>query len=169
MAKRAGQLAGRMRDIPPFPVMARPARARAAGARGRAITSVRIGPPHFAPPLPVCAVAARVLQQGELFYTQATGLPELKRALAGFYEARHGVKLPPERIVITTGASAALMLACATLVDPGDEVLIADPGYPCNRHFVRLMEGSPLPVAVGAATDYQLTTSPLDLNWTDRT
>jgi aspartate/methionine/tyrosine aminotransferase len=61
------------------------------------------------------------------------------------------------------------MLACAALVDPGDEVLIADPGYPCNRHFVRLLEGLPLPVAVDAATDYQLTTSLLDLNWTDRT
>src|SRR5262245_13084253 len=169
MAKRAGKLAGRMRDIAPFHVMALLARARELEAQGRAIIHMEIGEPDFATPLPVCEAAARVLQQGELFYTQSTGLPELKRALAGFYEARHGVKLPPERIVITTGASAALMLACATLVDPGDEVLIADPGYPCNRHFVRLMEGSPLPVAVGAATDYQLTTSLLDLNWTDRT
>jgi aspartate/methionine/tyrosine aminotransferase len=169
MAKRTRKLAARTQDIAPFHVMALLARARELEAQGRSIVHMEIGEPDFVTPLPICEAAAHALQKGELFYTPSTGLPDLKRALSGFYETRHGVKLPPERIVITTGASAALMLACAALVDPGDEVLIADPGYPCNRHFVRLLEGLPLPVAVDAATDYQLTTSLLDLNWTDRT
>jgi aspartate/methionine/tyrosine aminotransferase len=92
-------------------------------------------------------------------------LPELRRAIAGFYRARYGVEVPPARIVVTTGASGALMLACAALIDPGDEVLIADPGYPCNRHFVRIMEGAPRPVSVDAAADYQLTPELLERNW----
>jgi aspartate/methionine/tyrosine aminotransferase len=103
-----------------------------------------------------------------VFYTPASGLPGLRRAIAGFYRTRYGVEVPPGRVVVTTGASGALMLACAALVDPGDEVLIADPGYPCNRHFVRIMEGVPRPVRVDAADDYQLTPALLEREWTGR-
>jgi len=79
------------------------------------------------------------------------------------------VEIPSGRIVVTTGASGALMLACAALIDPGDEVLITDPGYPCNRHFVRIMEGVPRPVRVDAASNYQLTPDLLEENWSGAT
>jgi aspartate/methionine/tyrosine aminotransferase len=149
--------------------MALLARARELEGQGRSIIHMEIGEPDFPTPVPIYEAGVRALERGEVFYTPATGLPELKRAVAGFYLTRYGVELPPERVVITTGASGALLLACAALVDPGDEVLIADPGYPCNRHFVRLMEGAPRLVPVDAASDYQLTPSLLERNWTSRT
>jgi aspartate/methionine/tyrosine aminotransferase len=79
------------------------------------------------------------------------------------------VRVAPSRILVTTGASAALMLACAALIDPGDEVLLADPGYPANRHFVRVVEGVPHPVPVDAASGYQLAPDHLERHWSART
>jgi aspartate/methionine/tyrosine aminotransferase len=159
----------RAQEIEPFHVMALLARAQELEGQGRSIIHMEIGEPDFPTPKPIYEAGIGALERGEVFYTPATGLPELKRAVAGFYRTRYGVELRPERVVITTGASGALLLACAALVDPGDEVLIADPGYPCNRHFVRLMEGAPKPVPVDAAGDYQLTPSLLERNWTSRT
>ncbi len=148
--------------------MALLARAQELGAAGRSIIHMEIGEPDFLTPEPIRDAGIRSLQEGGVFYTPATGLPELRRAIAGFYRTRYGVEIAPSRIVVTTGASGALMLACAALVDPGDEVLIADPGYPCNRHFVRIMEGVPRPVEVDASTDYQLAPALLERNWTQR-
>jgi aspartate/methionine/tyrosine aminotransferase len=167
MSKR--KLAKRAQDIEPFHVMALLARARELEAQGRSVIHMEIGEPDFPTPAPICEAGIRALEKGEVFYTPPLGLTALRRAVAAFYRTCHGVEVPPERIIITTGASGALMLACAALVDPGDEVLIADPGYPCNRHFVRLMEGTPRAVAVDAASDYQLTPALLERNWTRRT
>ena len=158
----------RAREIEPFHVMALLARARELEAQGRSIVHMEIGEPDFATPGPIRDAGIRALERGATHYTPPLGLTELRRAVAGFYKTRYGVDLPTERVVITTGASGALMLACAALVDAGDEVLIADPGYPCNRHFVRLMEGVPRPVAVDAASDYQLTPELLELHWSPR-
>jgi aspartate/methionine/tyrosine aminotransferase len=97
------------------------------------------------------------------------GLPALRRRIAEFYAEDHGIEVSPERIIITPGASGALLLASGVLVDPGDQVLMADPGYPCNRHFVRLMEGSTVSVPVDAASGYQLTPELLESHWTERT
>ena len=158
--------ARRARAIEPFHVMALLARAKELEAQGRSIVHMEIGEPDFPTPVPIRDAGIRALEKGEVFYTPPLGLPELRRAIAGFYGTRYGVEVPPARIVVTTGASGALMLACAALIDPGDEVLIADPGYPCNRHFVRIMEGMPRPVSVEAADDYQLTPDLLERNWT---
>jgi aspartate/methionine/tyrosine aminotransferase len=160
------QPARRAREIEPFHVMALLARAKELEAQGRSIVHMEIGEPDFPTPGPIRDAGVRSLEKGEVFYTPALGLPELRQAIAGFYRARYGVEVPARRIVVTTGASGALMLTCAALVDPGDEVLIADPGYPCNRHFVRLMEGVPRPVRVDAADDYQMTPALLERHWT---
>ena len=160
--------ARRAREIEPFHVMALLARARELEAAGRSIVHMEIGEPDFPTPAPIRDAGIESLKDGEVFYTPAPGLPELRRAIAAFYGTRYGVDIAPARIVVTTGASGALMLACAALVDPGDEVLIADPGYPCNRHFVRIMEGVPRPVQVDASTDYQLVPALLERNWTRR-
>jgi aspartate/methionine/tyrosine aminotransferase len=162
-------LARRVREIEPFHVMALLARARALEAQGRSIVHMEIGEPDFPTPRPVCEAGARAVERGELFYTPAPGLPALREAIARFYRTRHGVEVPAARILVTPGSSGALLLAVAALVDPGDEVLLADPGYPANRHFVRMMEGVPRGVAVGADSRYQLTPQLLERHWGERT
>jgi len=161
-------LARRMAEIEPFHVMALLARASELEAQGRSIIHMEIGEPDFPTPEPICRAGTRVIEKGELFYTPALGLPQLRKAIAGYYRSRYGVELSPARIVVTTGASGALLLACAVLVGPGDEVLLADPGYPANRHFVRLMEGVPRAVPVAAADGYQLAPQHLERHWGPR-
>ena len=158
-----------MAEIEPFHVMALLARARELEAQGRSIIHMEIGEPDFPTPEPVLRAGIRALEKGDLFYTPTPGLPELRRAIAGWYRSRYGVEVPASRVIVTTGSSAALMLACAVLVDPGDEVLVADPGYPANRHFVRVVEGVPRPVAVDATSAYQLAPDHLEGSWGERT
>jgi aspartate/methionine/tyrosine aminotransferase len=158
-----------MDDIAPFHVMDVLARARALERAGRSIVHLEIGEPDFATPAPVIEAAARALRAGHTHYTPATGLPELRAAIAGFYRAREGIAIDPGRIVVTPGASGALQLILGTLLNPGDEVLMADPGYPCNRHFVRLCEGVAVGIPVEAATGYQLTAASIERHWTPRT
>ena len=163
------RIARRMAEIEPFHVMALLARARELEAQGRSIIHMEIGEPDFPTPEPVLRAGIRALEKGDLFYTPTPGLPELRRAIAGWYRSRYGVDVPASRIIVTTGSSAALMLACAVLVDPGDEVLVADPGYPANRHFVRVVEGIPRPIAVDAGSAWQLAPDHLEKHWSART
>jgi len=158
-----------MAEIEPFHVMALLARARELEAQGRSIIHMEIGEPDFPTPEPIIRAGVRALEKGELFYTPTPGLPQLRQAIAGYYLSRYGVAISPSRIFVTTGASAALMLACAALIDPGDEVLLADPGYPANRHFVRVVEGVPRAVPVDAASGYQLAPTHLEQHWGART
>ena len=172
MAKRrhsGARVAGRMEAIEPFHVMELLARARSLEAEGRSIVHMEIGEPDFPTPRPVCEAGIRALEQGELFYTPALGLAALRDKISGYYRTRHGIDVPPSRIVVTSGASGALLLTIAVLVDPGREVLMADPGYPCNRHFVRLMEGEAVAVAVGPDSNYQLTPELVEQHWSRRT
>lgn len=149
--------------------MALLARARQLEAQGRSIVHMEIGEPDFPTPQAICDAGISALRSGELFYTPALGLPQLREAIAAFYRTRYGVAVSPSRIIITPGASGALLLAVAALVNPGDQVLVSDPGYPCNRHFVRLMEGEPVGVAVGADSNYQLNPELMAQHWGSRT
>jgi len=162
-------LARRAREIAPFHVMLLLARARELEAQGRDIVHLEIGEPDFATPRPVCEAGMAALERGELFYTPALGIPELRAAIAGFYQTRYGMRIAPSRVVVTTGSSGALLLALAALVNPGDQVLMADPGYPANRHVVRLLEGEALGIPVGPDSRYQLTTALLQQYWGSRT
>ncbi len=150
-------VADRMGDIAPFYVMDVLARAKAMEAQGRKIIHMEVGEPDFVTAAPIIEAGKRALERGLTHYTAAAGLPQLRQAIAGFYADRCGVHLSPDRIIVTPGASGALQLVMGTLVNPGDEVILADPGYPCNGHFVRLAEGRPINVAVGPETGYQLT------------
>ena len=141
-------LARRMADIEPFHVMDLLARARAMEAAGRSIIHMEVGEPDFISPQTVIEAGINALRQGHTHYTPALGLPDLRQAIADYYQHRYGVTVPVRRIIITPGASGALQLALGVLVNPGDQVLMADPGYPCNRHFVRLYEGRPVRVPV---------------------
>jgi aspartate/methionine/tyrosine aminotransferase len=162
-------IAARMADIEPFHVMELMARAKALEAQGREIIHMEVGEPDFPTPGPIVAAAQRFIADGRVFYTHALGLPQLREAIAGFYASRYGVSVDPARIVVTAGASGALLLALGALVSPGDEWLLTDPGYPCNRHFVRLLEGVPRSLEVEAASNFQPTAEQVGAGWTVRT
>lgn len=158
-------LTRRARDIQPFHVMALLARARALEAQGRSIVHMEIGEPDFETARPIIEAGHAALDAGRTRYTPATGLPELRHAIAGYYARHHDVVVDPERIVVTPGASGALQLVTAVLVEAGQEVLMTDPGYPCNRNFVRLVEGQTRLVPVDATSAYQLTPEKIAERW----
>jgi aspartate/methionine/tyrosine aminotransferase len=162
-------VARRMTDIAPFHVMELMAKARALEAQGRDIVHMEVGEPDFPTPQPVIEAAQRFLASGQVHYTHALGLPQLREAIAGFYQERYGISVAPERIIVTAGASGALLLALGILVDRDDEVLLADPGYPCNRHFVRTLEGRAIPIPVDASSAYQPTAEQVAAHWSPRT
>lgn len=161
-------LARRTADIQPFHVMELLRRARELEAQGRDIIHMEVGEPDFATPQPMIAAATRFLAGGDVHYTAALGLPQLREAIARFYHERFGADVAPERIIVTPGASGALMLALAATTDPGDEWLLPDPGYPSNRHLVRSFEGVPRALPVDAATRYQPTPDQVADAWTTR-
>jgi len=159
------RIAGRMKSIQPFHVMALLARARELEASGRSIVHMEIGEPDFVTPQPVIDAGIRALSEGKTHYTPATGLPLLRERIADFYLDRYGVKVAPGRIIITPGASSGLQLALAVLVNPGDKVLMADPGYPCNRNFVYLLNAEPVGIPVDATSGYQPTIEQVEQCW----
>ena len=160
--------ASRMQSIQPFHVMALLARARELEAAGRSIIHMEIGEPDFVTPQPVIDAGIRALQEGYTHYTPAAGLWALRERIAGFYQRCYGVDIEPQRVIVTPGASAALQLILAEVVNPGDQVLMADPGYPCNRNFVYLLNGQPVGIPVTAATAYQATPQQVRDYWTEQ-
>lgn len=161
--------ASRLADIAPFHVMELLTRAKALEAAGRDIIHMEVGEPDFPTPAPIVESAQRAIADGRIFYTPALGLPELRDAISRFYRERYAIDVPASRIAITAGASGALTLALACLVEPGSEWLLTDPGYPCNRHFVRAFEGSPVSIPVDADSNFQPTPAHLDRHWNERT
>jgi len=159
----------RIDDIQPFHVMALLARAKELEALGKDIIHMEIGEPDFATPAPIVNAGIEAIKTGDVHYTAATGLPELKQAIAGFYLTQYTETVSDKRIVITPGASGALMLALGCVMAEGHEVLLADPGYPCNRNFVRFLSGKTRSISVDASTAYQLNLKHLQDNWHENT
>ena len=158
-----------MAGIEAFQVMDLLARARELEAQGRSIVHMEIGEPDFPTPEPIVAAGQRALAEGRTHYTPALGLPALREAIAAFYAERYGIAIPSERVVVTPGASGALLLALGVLLNPGEQVLLADPGYPCNRHFTRFLDGEAVAVPVEAGSGYQLTAERVARYWSERT
>ena len=161
--------ARRLADIEPFHVVELLTRARQLESEGRDIIHMEVGEPDFPTPEPIARAAAAAIQGGKTLYTQALGLPELRTAISDFYRERYGVAVAASRIAITNGASGALNLAFAALANPGDEWLLADPGYPCNRHILRTYEGCPISMPVGPESNFQPTPAMLRAHWNERT
>jgi aspartate/methionine/tyrosine aminotransferase len=168
-ATESFHLAARMAHIEPFEVMEIQTLARELEAQGRDVIHMEIGEPDFTTPAPVVEAAQRALAGKPMFYTSALGLMELRQAISRFYRERYGVDVPASRIVVTAGSSAALLLAFGVLLDAGDEVLLTDPGYPCNRHFVRTLGGIPRLVPVGPESRYQMNAEVARRNWSAKT
>ena len=163
------ELSQRAQRIEPFYVMemAKHAQevARQSSASGSPMIYLNIGEPDFSAPPLVQQAAERAIRDGRTQYTQAPGLPELREKISAWYASRFGVDVPARRIIITAGASAALQLACLALINPGDEVLMPDPSYPCNRHFVSAAEGKAVLIPSSAAERFQLSAAKVQAAW----
>lgn len=167
------KLASRLERIEPFYVM-ECAKAAVEIARapecdpqrgGEPMIFLNIGEPDFTAPPIVQAAAEQALRAGLTQYTEATGLRALRERISAWYGSRFGLSVAPERIVVTAGASAALQLACLALVERGDEVLLPDPSYPCNRHFVTAAEGVPRGLPADPAARFQLDAAAVEAAW----
>ncbi len=139
-------------------------RAAALERAGERVVHFEVGEPDFTTAEPIVRAGETALEEGFTRYTPAAGLPELREAIAGHY-ATLGVTVTPERILVTAGASGGLTLLAALLLNPGDELLVTDPGYPCNEVFVRVVGGVPVPLIVRAADRYQPTAASVAAAW----
>jgi len=162
-------LATRLDDIEPFHVMELLKMAAALEQRGRSVIHMGIGEPDFPAAQPVLDAAAKAIAGATMRYTHAAGLPALREAIAAHYQQRFELDVAAERIVITAGASGALLLACAALVGRDDEVLMPDPSYPCNRHFVTAFEGKARLIPSGPAQRFQLSAAMVREHWSPST
>ena len=162
-------LAARLDEIEPFHVMELLKMAAALEQAGRSVIHMGIGEPDFPAAQPVLDAAVKAIAGGTMRYTPAVGLPALRQAIAADYHERFGVDVAADRIVITAGASGALLLACAALVGRDDEVLMPDPSYPCNRHFVTAFEGRARLIPSGPAQRFQLSAAMVREHWNPST
>lgn len=162
-------LASRTAHIMPFYVMELMKHAHQLELQGRHIIHMSVGEPDFTAPQSVIDALAAAMQRGDTHYTAAVGILPLRHAIAGFLRARHGVEIDPARIVITAGASGALLLTMAAVVDPGQEILMPDPSYPCNRHFVAAFDGIARLIPSGPEHRFQLTADRVDAHWSAAT
>ncbi|MFZ6641499.1 pyridoxal phosphate-dependent aminotransferase [Undibacterium sp. TC4M20W] len=161
-------LAARLDNIAPFHVMELMKMAAELEKQGRHLIHMGIGEPDFTAPQAVIDAAAKAMAAGRLQYTSALGLPALRTAISQHYRDVFDLDVPASRIIVTAGASAALLLACAALVEPGRAVLMPDPCYPCNRHFVAAFEGRAKLIASGPDHRFQLTEEIVRQQWDER-
>ena len=161
--------ARRAQEIEAFEVMDVLSRAHALEAAGRQVVHMEIGEPDFGAPEPVVEAGVRALREGRTAYTATLGLPALREAIAAHYQAKFKTNVEANRIAITSGASGGLLTVAALYVDPGDEVLVPDPGYPGYRHFVRAFEGIAKPLPVMPAAGFQPTVEMVRAAWGART
>ncbi|WP_136249106.1 aminotransferase class I/II-fold pyridoxal phosphate-dependent enzyme [Halomonas borealis] len=159
----------RLDAVAPFRVMRLLEIAQAREAEGHDVIHLEVGEPDFPTPEPIVAAGQRALAEGLTRYTPAAGLPVLREAIAGHYARHFGADVDPARIIVTPGASGALLLASQLLVEGGDRVLMADPTYPCNRHFMALAGAEVDAVPVGPASGWQLDAETIAEHWRDDT
>ncbi|WP_040435727.1 pyridoxal phosphate-dependent aminotransferase [Melaminivora alkalimesophila] len=163
----------RAERIEPFYVMevakAAQAMAREVAGSREPMIFLNIGEPDFTAPPLVQEAAERIVRSGGTQYTHALGLDQLRERISGWYAERFQLDVPARRIVVTAGASAALQLACLALIEAGDEVLMPDPSYPCNRHFVSAAEGRAVLIPTTAEERFQLSAAKVEAAWGLRT
>lgn len=159
---------GRAANVRPFYVMDLLARARQMESEGRPVLHLEVGEPDFPTPQPIIDAGIQALRQLKTHYTPAMGLPELRQAIAEYYLHRFELAIDAHRIIVTPGASGALQLALSVLVDTGDNVLLTDPGYPCNRNMIRLLGADSMVVPVDAKTQYQMHASHIAEYWNEQ-
>ncbi|MFC5513191.1 pyridoxal phosphate-dependent aminotransferase [Massilia jejuensis] len=163
------KISQRAQSIDPFFAMEFGKRAAVLESEGHEVIKLSLGEPDFGPPPAVLEAARAAVDSGTLPYTAALGIAALREAIAGFYRLEHGLAIDPRRIVVTAGASAALLLVTAALVDAGDEVIVGDPSYPCNRQFLSSFGAQVKLVGTDAGSRFQLSADSVRANWTAQT
>jgi aspartate/methionine/tyrosine aminotransferase len=161
-------LTSRAAGVRPFYVMDLLARAKQLESEGRSVLHLEVGEPDFPTPQPIIDAGIKALRQLKTHYTPALGLPELRQSIASYYLQRFNIKIDARRIIVTPGASGALQLALSVLVDTGDNVLLTDPGYPCNRNMIRLLGADSVVVPVNADTRFQMCAAHISEHWNER-
>ena len=161
--------ASRLANIDAFHVMELAKQAAELERAGRHIIHMGIGEPDFTAATPVIHAAEAAMRRGVTQYTGALGIHALREAIAGYYKTAYGLEIPARRVIVTAGASGALLLACAVLVEIGAEVLMPDPSYPCNRHFVAAFDGHAKMIPSGPQERFQLTAAQVAEHWGENT
>jgi aspartate/methionine/tyrosine aminotransferase len=150
------RLASRMVDIGTETAFEAAARARAVEATGREVIHLEIGEPDFDTPANVREAAKRALDEGATHYAPYPGIPELRSAIADDVAARRGLDVAPDRVFVTVGGKGVMYYAILALIDPGDEVIVPDPGYPIYASVTRFVGGTAVPIPVRQANDFRL-------------
>ena len=161
-------LADKVQQIQSFHVMDIFAQAQALEREGKSIMHLEVGEPDFATPNEITEAGIQALKDNKTKYTPATGLPELKQAISGFYLQQYSKTVDPDTIIITPGASGALLLCLSVLLDSGDKVLMTDPGYPCNKNIVAMLGGETALIPVDEATNFLPSIDILNDVWDDK-
>lgn len=159
----------RVSHVAPFRVMHLLEMAQAREAQGYDVIHLEVGEPDFATPEPIVVAGQQALAAGKTRYTPAAGLAPLREAIASHYAEHFNASVDPSRILVTPGASGALLLASQLLVESGDRVLMADPNYPCNRHFMALAGAEVDAIPVGRQSGWQLTAPLIEQHWQAQT
>jgi len=159
----------KMKNITSFHVMALLERAKELEKQGRNVIHMEVGEPDFPTPEPIVTAGMNAIRQGDVKYTPAAGLPELRERIAYFYQQRYGVTVATERVLVTPGASGALLLALGVSLNSGQSLLMADPSYPCNRNFMAFLGAQAQLIPVRGETNFQLTAQLIDQNWQQNT
>lgn len=165
----SAMLSKRSSKLSPFYVMDILAQAKTLTQQGKTVFHLEIGEPDFPTAEVIIDAGIEALQQFKTHYTPALGLPELRNAVAEFYQRKFSLNIDPRRILITPGASGAIQLAISSLLDAGDNILLADPGYPCNRNIAQVLAADSIAVPVAADSYYQLNSELVAKHWNDRT
>ena len=159
------ELAQRCSEIQPFYAVEVFKKGAALIAQGHDIISLGIGEPDFTAPAQVVETLNRASSAGLSGYTPPLGLAPLREAIAHYYGEEFGARVKPERVIVTSGASGALLLACTALINPGTEILMPDPSYPANQNFIRCAGGRPKLIPCGPEQQFQLTANDIERHW----
>jgi len=164
-----GQWTQRAADIQSFKVMDLLKRAKELDEQGFDVVHMEAGEPDFATAAPIAEAAKAAIDKGLTQYTASAGIMPLREAISGWYQQRYGLDISPQRIIVTSGASGALLMVFSLLAEQGRSFMMTDPGYPCNRQFLRLIEARGQQVPVGPEHNYQLTPALIDQHWNETT
>jgi aspartate/methionine/tyrosine aminotransferase len=166
---KAARLSKRSSELNPFYVMDILSQAKSLSQQGKSIYHMEVGEPDFATADCIINAGVEALKQFKTHYTPATGLPELREAIAEYYDRKFSVQINPKRIIITPGASGALQLAISCLLDVGDNILLTDPGYPCNKNIAKILGVEPVSIPVSPENNYQLNADLIARHWNSKT
>ncbi|HPS12299.1 MAG TPA: pyridoxal phosphate-dependent aminotransferase [Prolixibacteraceae bacterium] len=156
-------------EIKPFIVMEVLEKASEMEKMGIDVIHLEVGEPDFDIPEAVEEESTRAIQNGHTHYTHSLGDLQLREAIVRYYQRMYGVEASPENVVVTSGSSPAILLALSSIIEPGDEVILSNPGYACYSNFVRYVHGKAVEVPVFPENGFQYSPRAIAEKITDRT